>query len=260
MTALIWDKLDERVYEGGLDRGVLYLSNGSAVPWNGLVSVSESTNKEANPVYFEGIKVNTIVSPGEFEGSIKALTYPDEFLDYEGIAEVRPGFYLGDQKPKPFGLSYRTYIGNALDGGTHGYKLHILYNLVALPATKEYATVSPSGSLMEFEWSVAATPSEIPGFRPSAHVILNSLEMDPAILAYIETQLYGSVSVDASLPAIEDLVAYIISQYPITIVDNGDGTWTISTTTDGQISVDLNDLFTVIDVTAIYLDAATYQV
>jgi hypothetical protein len=167
---------------------------------------------------------------------------------------------LADQKPKPFGLSYRTLVGNDLDGGTVGYKIHILYNLTAIPSTKEYLTISDSASLMEFEWDITANPSEIPGYRPSAHIILNSLEMDPAILEAIEALLYGDALGDASLPSIEDLVAYIIDQYPISIVDNGDGTWTLTTTDEGMVSVDVNDLFTVTGISAIYLDASTYQI
>ncbi len=41
MPAIVWDNIGDRFYESGLDRGVLYLSDGSGVPWNGLISIIE---------------------------------------------------------------------------------------------------------------------------------------------------------------------------------------------------------------------------
>jgi hypothetical protein len=59
---LQWDQVGERIYETGVDHGVLYIPNGvgeydEGVVWNGLVSVSESpTGAEATPQYADNIK------------------------------------------------------------------------------------------------------------------------------------------------------------------------------------------------------------
>ena len=133
MPRLVWDKLGDRVYESGLDKGVLYLPDGSAVPWNGLTSVIEHFNQELSPVYYEGMKVADLVVLGDFTATIGAITYPDEFTEIEGAVEIRRGTFFGNQEPQVFGLCYRSEIGNDLEGESAGYKLHLLYNVTAVP-------------------------------------------------------------------------------------------------------------------------------
>src|SRR4029079_11749224 len=84
MTALAWDEIGERIYQTGIDRGVLYLNDGTAVPWNGLTSVEEDSTSEVKPYYLEGVKFLENFVPGDFEGKIKALTYPEEFDEING--------------------------------------------------------------------------------------------------------------------------------------------------------------------------------
>lgn len=256
---IIWDKVGERVYETGLDKGVLYLPNGSAVPWNGLTSVVEKFDKEVSPVYYDGQKINDIITLGDFAGTLKAVTYPDEFVELEGIGSVRRGIFVGDQKPKSFGLSYRVLIGNDIDGVV-GYKIHLLYNVTALPTDTTYASLSDGPSLVEFEWDISAVPEEVPGFRPTAHFIINSLDIDPWLLAELEEILYGSVTESASLMPMADLITFINSWYRVKIIDNGDGTWTAITLRDGFIEFFDNDVFDIINVNAIYLDEDTYVI
>ncbi len=52
MTRLVWDQLGDRVYETGLDRGVLYFTDGGGVPWNGLTSVEERSTRDIDPGLF----------------------------------------------------------------------------------------------------------------------------------------------------------------------------------------------------------------
>jgi len=260
MATLIWDQVGERVYEGGLDRGVLYTTFGRAIPWNGLKSVTEKFDKETTPVYFDGLKIAMLVSPGDFSASLKAITYPDEFLDFEGVGVLRTGFYLGDQKPRTFSLSYRVHVGDDINGEKAGYKIHILYNLTAIPSDKAYASFSNVAAITEFEWTVTAIPSEISGYRPTAHIILDSREMDAALLADIERMLYGNDISEANLPTIYDLVDYIEANFPVAVFDNGDGTWTFTTNDPGMIIVDVDGLFEINNITAVYLDATTYQI
>lgn len=260
MSVIVWDNVGDRVFETGLDRGVLYLPDGSAVPWNGLVSVIESSDKATSSVYYDGMKINDLVVLGDFAATMKAVTYPNEFLDLEGLVSTRPGVLLADQPPKLFGLSYRTQIGNDLDGDGVGYKIHILYNLMAIPSQKTYATVTTNPSLVEFEWKLTAIPEEFPGIRPTAHIILDSREVDPWLLEELEGMLYG-IGSDASLIPMPDLLTLMRDWFRVKIVDNGDGTWTATADRDGFINFTDGGLtvFELVGVNAVYLTDDTYQ-
>lgn len=258
MPQLVWDKVGSRVYESGLDKGVLYLPDGTAVPWNGLTSIIEQFDKESSPVYYEGMKINDLVVLGDFSASMKAVTYPDEFLELEGLASDRRGMFYADQAPQMFGLCYRTMIGNDLQGEGVGYKLHILYNVTALPSEKTYATISAEPSLVEFEWNITAVPEEVPGFRPTAHIVIDSRNFDPWLIAELEDMLYGTSLSDASLIPMPELISYINAWYRVKIIDHGDGTWTAVSERDGFIKFGIEDYFEIIGVNAVYLDDVTF--
>jgi hypothetical protein len=260
MPGIVWDKVGDRVYETGLDKGVLYLPDGSAVPWNGLTSIIEQFDKESSPVYYDGMKINDLVTLGDFAASMKAVTYPDEFLEFEGLASMRKGMFLGDQRPQTFGLCYRTQIGNDLEGDVTGYKIHIIYNVTAIPHEKTYASVTADPALVEFEWDITAVPEELPGFRPTAHIILDSRDFDPLLLEELEEMLYGASFAAASLIPMSDLIIYINEWFRVKIIDNGDGTWTAITVRDSFINFGLDDYFEIIGVNAIYLDDVTFEV
>lgn len=221
MARLTWDNVGDRIYELGIDRGVLYLSDGSGVPWNGLTSVDEDNSSESEPVYFDGMKYRDVQSPSDYSATLKAFTYPDEFLEFEGY-ESAGGLLVGNQRPKNFGLSYRTLIGNDLEGSEYGYKIHVLYNLSASPDTKSYASMSDQDSPSEFSWSVTGVPKFVPGFRPTCHIVFDSTKLDPADLSLVEDILYGTDAVGPRLPNPNEFVNPISFQ----IINNGDGTWT----------------------------------
>lgn len=261
MSILVWDEIGTRTYETGIDHGVLYLADGSAIPWNGLTSITESFDKESTPTYFDGQKINDLVTPGDFAASMKAVTYPDEFLEFEGLAKARHGLHYDNQRPKPFCLSYRTLVGNDVDG-TAGYKIHILYNVTALPNDKAYNSSSESISLTEFEWNITAVPEEVPGFYPTAHIVIDSRDIHPLLLQDIETMLYGNDTVEASLTPMAELVAYLNTWFLVKITDNGDGTWTAQADHPGYITFDETDptKFILSNVNATYLDPDTYEI
>lgn len=199
MTSLVWDKAGERLYEAGLDRGVLYKSDSSGVAWNGLVSVDEVLDDiAAEPRMFDGVKYLDEPVVGDFAATLTAFTYPDEFMEYEGIESMGDGLYVGDQQPKRFGLTYRTLVGNDVEGTDHGYQVHIIYNLTAVPSTLTYNTLSETVSPNNFSWSLTAVPELVPGFRPTAHFILDSRFLPGDILATIEDILYGSDETSSS--------------------------------------------------------------
>ena len=208
MTALVWDQITERMYESGISRGVLYGTDGFNVAWNGLISVDQSSVDESEPLYFDGVKYEDLVTLGDFEGTLTAFTYPQEFLQYEGILEVEDGFFATGQPKSKFGLSYRTEVGSPA-GQSVSYKIHILYNLTAIPTQRTYKTLSLEPEPIEFQWDLKALPEEIDGFRHTAHVIIDSDRMSPDVLIELEELLYGTAITEPSLPSLKELVYFV---------------------------------------------------
>lgn len=259
MTTLLWDQIDTRFYESGVDRGVLYLSDGKGIPWNGLISVVEkSSGGEGTPVYFDGIKYSDILPIPDYSMSLKAYTYPDEFLEFEGVIGGGNGLFVTNQPTKRFALSYRTMIKDA-ESNDVGYKIHILYNLLATPSQKTYQTMSTDANPIEFEWNVTSIPDKVSGFRPSAHLILDTRKMSPLLVADIESTLYGSIANDPQLPGIATITSFIDSWVIIRITDNYDGTWT-ATGPASLISMLNFETFQIIQADVKYLDPNTYEI
>lgn len=197
MARLEWDKTGERLYETGTDRGVLYVaSNGTyptGVAWNGLTGVDENpSGAEANAQYADNIKYLELRSAEDFGATVTAYTYPDEFEQCDGSAEPAEGMYIGQQARKMFGMSYRTKIGNDTDGDEHGYYIHLIYGATASPSQRSYKTINDSPEPIEFSWEVTTTPVNIAGYKPVAHVRINSTKADAEKLAVLESVLYGS--------------------------------------------------------------------
>jgi hypothetical protein len=206
MARLQWDQIGERVYETGVDRGVLYKPNSEGeyndgYVWNGLVSVSESpSGAEATPQYADNIKYLNLVSAEEFGATIEAFTYPDEFAQFDGTAEPQPGVLIGQQRRGFFGLAYRTRIGNDVEGDELGYKIHLVYGALAAPTEKAYNTVNESPEAITFSWELTTTPVEVEGHRPTATLVIDSTKVDAANLAQLEDLLYGAEATQPRLP------------------------------------------------------------
>lgn len=261
MTALAWDQVGERIYQAGVDRGVLYLDDGTSVPWNGLIDVEESSSAELKSFYLEGSKFLQTLVPGDFTGKLRAFTYPEEFEAVGGIAHVSPGLDFHNQPVKSFGLSYRTKIGNDLVGLDHGYKIHLLYNLIANPDGHAFSSLSDSAiEPIVFSWNLTGTPPKISRFKPTVHVTIDSRETDPEILQNIENQLYGTVVSNASLPSIQELAEYFGYLGALIIVNHGDGTWSAIDESDTYIQMLDLTTFQIDNADATYLNANTYNI
>src|SRR3954454_18113028 len=206
MTTLTWDQVGQRLYETGVDHGVLYLPDSSGDyteghAWNGLTTVTESTSgAESSPQYADNIKYLNLVSAEEFGATIEAFTYPDEFGQCDGTAEPTPGIYIGQQGRRVFGLSYRSQIGNDLAGSDAGYKLHLVYGALAAPSEKAYGRINDSPEAITFSWDVSTTPVPVPGFKPTALLTIDSTKVAADDLAALEALLYGSAGDDPRLP------------------------------------------------------------
>lgn len=215
MSKIKWDETGKRLYETGLDQGVLFPMGAnnayaSGVAWNGLTAVNESpSGAEASPLYADNIKYLNMVSAEDFGCTIEAYTYPPEFEACDGSAEIAPGVTVGQQSRKIFGFSYRTKVGNDVDGQDHGYKLHLIYGGLASPSEKNRQTVNDSPEAVSFSWEVTTTPVEVPGFKPAAHLVIDSTKTDKTKMAELEKILYGDEDVESRLPLPAEVITLL---------------------------------------------------
>lgn len=213
MAPLTWDQIGDKLYETGVDHGVLYLPDPSGVynkgyAWNGLTTVTESpSGADATPQYADNIKYLNLVSAEEFGGTIEAFTYPDEFSECDGTALPAPGVAVGQQSRKTFGLSYRTKVGNDVDGEDFGYKLHLIYGALAAPSEKAYATINDSPAAISFSWAITTTPVPVTDHKPTSLIVVDSTVVDPADLLALEDLLYGKAALEAALPTPDAVIA-----------------------------------------------------
>jgi len=214
MVKLAWDEVGTRKFETGVDHGVLYLPDGGGVysdgvPWNGLVSVTESpAGAEPNPQYADNIKYLNLISAEDFAGTLEAFTYPDEFQEFDGLSVPVPGVTVGQQRRKSFGLSYRSRLGNDLEGDSYGYKLHLVYGCTAKPSEKAYTSVNDSPEAITFSYELATTPVSVGGgLRPTSILTIDSTKVDATALAALEDLLYGTAGSNPSLPTPDAVIA-----------------------------------------------------
>lgn len=201
MAKLVWGAAGERRYETGVDRGVLYLDSG-AYPWNGLTAVKETpSGGEATPFYIDGFKYLNLASAEEFEATLEAFSSPLAFDACDGTSSIRNGLYVTQQPRLPFDFSYRSLIGNDVDGQDHGYKLHIVYGALAAPSEQSNETISDKPTPNVFSWKITTLPPKTSGhnYRPTAHFVVDSTQAPAALLSSLEDMMYGT---DLSIPRI----------------------------------------------------------
>lgn len=212
MSKLVWDNAGERLYETGVQKGVLYVQGeGGTYPkgvaWNGLSSVSENpSGAEATAIYADDIKYLNLMSAEEYGATIEAYMYPDEFAECDGSVAVTAGVYIGQQTRKPFGFCYRTTIGNDVKGNDYGYKLHLVYNALAQPSEKTYSSINDSPEVDPMSWEISTTPVAVTGHKPTASMTIDSTKVDADKLAALEAILYGSDDVEARLPLPDEVI------------------------------------------------------
>ena len=204
---LVWDATGERLYETGVSQGVLYVQDSTGkypkgVAWNGLTGVTESpSGAEATALYADDIKYLNLMSAEEFGATIEAYTYPDEFAQCDGSAELTAGVTIGQQDRKTFGMCYKTVLGNDSESNNYGYKLHIIYGAKASPSEKAYATINDSPEAITFSWEVTTTPVNVNGFKPTASLTIDSTKVDAEKLTALEDILYGKDAGAEGTPA-----------------------------------------------------------
>lgn len=206
MPKLIWDESGKKLYETGVQQGVLFPQTAlgtypAGYAWNGLISVTESpSGAEASPIYADNGKYLTLMSAEEFGATIEAYTYPDEFAECDGSAELAVGVLVGQQSRTAFGLAYKTLIGNDTQGDALGYKLHLIYGALAAPSEKAYQSINDSPEAITFSWELTTTPVAVTGKKPTACITIDSTKVDAAKLLLLEKKIFGDTATPAILP------------------------------------------------------------
>jgi hypothetical protein len=257
MPRLDWDAPGTRFYEAGVDRGVLYVTGQPGVVWNGLTSVNESpSGGEPKPYYIDGVKYLNLSAPEEFEATITAFTYPVEFEACDGSVQPRQGMFLTHQRRKTFGFSYRSLIGTD-QSENYGYKLHIVYDALASPTNRDHGTLKEQNDPDDFSWKITTKPPAMPGYKRTAHIVIDSRTTDPTVLSEIEDILYGTDADSARIPTLEELIGVYDTVSTMTVVDNGDGTFTVTAPYDVIRMLD-DETFEITSNNAVFIDEETY--
>lgn len=211
MFLMNWDTIGERIFEAGLDRGVLYTAKeadpyGKGAAFNGLTEMTEKPGgAELTDLWADNIKYASIRAAETFSATMGAYTYPPEFEECDGSVEAAKGVYIGQQTRKPFGFSYRSMIGNDQhDGADLGYKIHLLYGMSAQPSERARNPINESPDATTFSWELDSTPVNVPNYKPTSHLTIDSTKADAAKLAELEKILYGTPSGENGTPAAVD--------------------------------------------------------
>lgn len=227
MTRLSWNEPGSRIFETGVSHGVLYTMEGAGwegVPWNGLTGVT--SNPEGGAVtkhYNDGFSHTQEVPNTEFAATLTAYTYPEEFNRVQGLESPYPGLYVDNQEQEEFGLTYRTLVGNDIQGTNLGYKLHIIYNAIATPTTYASATETNRPEPTQFSWGITTTPEDYHNGRPTAHLVIDSREVDSMTLTSLDNLLYGDDTTSPTLPNLNQILDLFLSANKIEIVAQADG-------------------------------------
>ena len=221
---IVWDKTSERLYRTGVDRVVLFPQTtggvyGEGVGWNGVTKISESPDGgDTTTTYANNNIYLNLVAKENFKGSISAYTYPKEWEKCDGSASVLSsgsgatgvkGLRVTGQTRTPFGLAYRTLIGNDTAGTEYGYEIHLVYNATAGVSSLDYQTVNDSPEALELSWDFSTLPVDVPGAKPSAHLVVSSLTAEPTKLKALETKLYGTESIAPALPTPAEVISIL---------------------------------------------------
>lgn len=229
MTRIIWDAPSTRTYETGIDRCVIYPSGKPGSPWLGVRKIQEQySGVETTDKYIEGRKYGTSIRSGEFKAKISSFTRPYEFYPCDGIMEIAKGLFVTDQPREMFGMTYRTLVGNDIVGDSYGYKIHMLYNVVATSVSATYTTDADTTSVTILEWDLNTVPYRQREFsyfrsggdqtkidwqkmvyRPVSHMIVDTRAVGPHHISLLEKVLYGTDSTEPELPTPSELLELI---------------------------------------------------
>lgn len=219
MPKLAWDTIDTRLYEAGIDRGVIRSKSGLIFAWSGLVAVNEKDEEGVvTNVFFDGKKVISYKSRGVYEATITGYQLPSQFdtqhrilgravREIQGVDEVRPGFYLTSQTKREFDFSYRSMIPG------EGYKIHFVWNATIQEESSGATTLDDGSSIETFTWTVTTTPmSETQGPLASSHFVVDGRKISPILLSNFEDYFYGKPAYFPHFPSQIELAEFFTEE------------------------------------------------
>ena len=267
MPQIVWDDVGQKAYESGLDRGVLYFTDGTVLPWNGLISVEENHGRTKENIYYDGVKIGESQTREPFSATVTAYTYPWVLEYITGDYAPRRGITAGEQVSLPVAFSYRTKIGNDLGGDVGGgYKIHVIFSGVFSPVDRTYETQADSLEPVEIAWELTTYPTPVSDFysdgsgSPITYMTIITDEVDPGLLIEIERRLYGDETYTPTIETVLGLPMLMQNWAYMKITDNGDGTWTASSDYEGYIFLLPNDEFRLEKANAVYETDFQYRI
>jgi hypothetical protein len=254
-----WDDPDKRYYQHGLDHGVLYIPSLDPIPWNGLISVDEGGEGSSEILYRDGVVYLADAEPGDFIGSITSMMYPDSFGACIGIPKAADGLYVDNQKPKRFDMSYRTLIGSGSRGDMFGYQLHLIYNCMATIKQRQRNTIGSDTQPVNFQFDIVCTPVKLPGYRPTAHYVIDTRGLSESTIADIEAILYGDDVTVGRMPTPIELYDILHFGDAMVFLVHPDGTFTVTGSEDNLEDID-GERFIMRNINAVDNGDGTYDV
>ena len=232
MSVLKWDETGTRLFETGVDHGVLFVSKDvveendnsryePGVVWNGLTAVTNSPEgAEPTDLWADNIKYATLRSAETFGATIEAYQHPEEFEVCDGSASPVPGVHIRQQSRKSFAFCYRTKVGSDIDTDASKYKIHIIYNATCSPSESSFETINDSPDAVTFSWEITTSPVNVSGFKPTSEVTIDVWKLSDFNKARLEGALYGTDDSESYLPDPDGLLALYVD-FGYSIDENG---------------------------------------
>ena len=211
MARAKWDVDGTRKFHAGVSHGMVYpkadgegTANGAA--WNGLTGVTESpSGAEPTDLWADNMKYARLISGEDYSFTVEAYMYPEEFEACDGLAAPVKGIRIGQQKRKAFGFSWQTKVGTD-DDADKGYIIHVVWNATAQPSEKSHETMNDSPDAETFSWECDTTPTQMTGYKPTAHMTINSTLIEAAKLKLLEDKIYGTENSESTLPTPDEVI------------------------------------------------------
>jgi hypothetical protein len=202
MARIVWDNIDARPYELGVDRGIINVAGKTVTPWNGLISIDESEVSQSTVLSsFDGVTYANFEFGGVYQAEIKAYGFPTYLSEVLGLSEVFSGLSLTAQPRVPFDFSYRTLVGES------DYKIHIVHDATIAPSKRSSTTITDKVDVETYSWSVSTRPPNATTFKPTSHIIIDTVNASPADVTAVEDKLYGTVSLSPDFPTQAEVIA-----------------------------------------------------
>lgn len=204
MAKLIWGSLEDKTFEYGISKGVLYGDLGLSSPWNGITSVQESFGESAvTETFFDSKKVSIVPSNELYEVSVTAYTFPESFLSYIGYMSSRRGIAVTNKTLKVFNFSYQVRVNETR------YKIHLLEKVVSVRTPLTTKTVAGSFEANSLTFTLKPTIFKTENnLRPTSHTVIDSGKVTPSFLSFVENKLYGTSTSPPEFVTKEDMMGF----------------------------------------------------